>query len=413
MALLEQYRVLDFTDDRGLLAGRMLADLGADVVQVEPLGGSPARRTEPVGAHGSYFWDAYAANKRAIELDVDDTVSVARLHNLIAEADVVIESSGPGVMDARGLGFDKLHALYPRLVYVSISAFGSTGPKAAYTASDLVVWAAGGPLDPHREGDRPPVRISIPQAFLHAAADAADGALFALLARERTGRGQHVDVSAQACLGTATLGRVLAHTAGDVAPEWEKLVDGPAKKMDQSGSGSGTDAAKKKWVCADGLIEFHLTVGRASGAFTTAFFRWMASENEAYEKFAAIDWREVPDLAARGEFDDSRFDEARSAVAEFLSGKTKSEVLEAARAHRLLCVPIYDTGDVAESPQLHARGFYSTVTDHRGREVRLPGAFAKITGETLSVRRAAPALGEHTDEVFAEWNRARMMENVS
>lgn len=410
MALLERYRVLDFTDDRGLLAGRMLADLGADVVQVEPLDGSSARTAEPLGPRGSYFWDTYAANKRGIAIDLENP---AGLHDLIAQADVVIESAGPGVMDSLGLGFEKLHTLFPRLVYVSISAFGSTGPKSRYAASDLVLWAAGGPLDPHREKDRPPVRISIPQAFLHAAADAADGALFALLARTRTGRGQHVDVSAQASLGTATLGRVLAHTAGDVSPEWEKLVDGPVKKIDQSGSGSGTDPAKKKWRCADGLIEFHLTVGRASGAFTSAFFRWMASENPDYERFASIDWREVPDMVARGEFDDARFDEARGAVAEFLAGKTKNAVLEAAREHRLLCVPIYDTGDVAASPQLDARGFYSTVVDDAGREVRMPGAFAKVGGETLQVRSPAPSLGQHTEEVLADWVGTRVMENAS
>ncbi|MBY6412620.1 CoA transferase [Rhodococcus sp. BP-252] len=413
MALLQRYRVLDFTDDRGLLAGRILADLGADVVQVEPVTGSSARTAEPMGAHGSYFWDTYAANKRGIAVDFDDAQSRAHLDDLIAQADVVIESAGPGGMESLGLGFDKLHVRHPRLIYVSISAFGSTGPKARYAASDLAVWAAGGPLDPHREGDRPPVRISIPQAFLHAAADAADGALFALLARERSGRGQHVDVSAQACLGTATLGRVLAHTAGDVAPEWEKLVDGPAKKMDQSGSGSGTDPAKKKWICVDGLIEFHLSVGPASGAFTTAFFEWMAAENEEYAEYAAIDWRTVPEMAARGEFDSTRLDEARSAVARFLAGKTKNEVLEAARERRLLCVPVYDTGDVVSSPQLGARGFYSTVSDAAGRQIRLPGAFAKITGETLSVRTAAPTLGQHTDEVLGEWVGDRAMENAS
>jgi crotonobetainyl-CoA:carnitine CoA-transferase CaiB-like acyl-CoA transferase len=171
MAFLDGYRVLDLTDERGLLAGRMLADLGADVVQVEPSTGSTARDRAPHARDGgSYYWDAYAANKRGIAVDLDSADGQQLVRELAGVADVVIESQGPAVQGPRGLDADDLRAGNERLVYVSISAFGRTGPKAGYADSDLVAWAAGGRLTAHREGERPRLRISVPQAFLHAAA---------------------------------------------------------------------------------------------------------------------------------------------------------------------------------------------------------------------------------------------------
>lgn len=406
MALLDGTRVLDFTDHKGLLAGRMLADLGADVVQVEPSSGSPGRREEPLdGAGGtSYYWAAYAANKRGLREDFNDPAAIARLHRLLPQADVLIESEHPGTMAQFGLDYETVRGINPRLVYVSITAFGSTGPKSGYRNSDLTVWAAGGPLEPHREDGRAPVRISIHQAYLHAAADAANGALFALLARNKTGSGQHVDVSAQASLGTATLGRVLASAVGDDAPEWEQVADVETKRIDQSGSGSATDPARKKWPCADGMIELHVTVGPAAGAFTTSFFRWMLDEGADVGRFAATDWRRVPGMLADGTFTEADVDEARAAIGAFLLTRTKSEILAAARDRRLVCVPIYDTTDLRLSEQLRERGFFTTVADAQGHTTLLADGFAAVTGsEAFRVRRAAPALGEHTQEVYDEW----------
>jgi len=177
MAFLDGYRVLDLTDERGLLAGRLLADLGADVVAVEPPGGSAARSCPPFlggpGGRQSLLWDTYAANKRGVEADLATGRGRAFVRRLADAADFLIESARPGVMQQLGLDWPDLKAVNPRLVYVSVTAFGRTGPKAGYADSDLVVWAAGGPLDPHRDPRRGPVRISLPQAFLHAAADAA------------------------------------------------------------------------------------------------------------------------------------------------------------------------------------------------------------------------------------------------
>ena len=177
---LSALRVIDLTDERGLLAGQMLAKLGADVIQVEPLGGSSARRVAPFDDEGrSFFWSANAAGKRGVVLDLETAAGLAHLRRLLASADILLESALPGWMADRGLGFDALHRLYPALIHVTVTPFGSTGPKRNWAASDLTLWAAGGPLHPHRDLDGGPIRISATQAWLHGAADAAAGALIA------------------------------------------------------------------------------------------------------------------------------------------------------------------------------------------------------------------------------------------
>jgi crotonobetainyl-CoA:carnitine CoA-transferase CaiB-like acyl-CoA transferase len=400
MGFLSGYRVVDLTDERGMIAGRMLADLGADVVQVEPPGGSTARSCPPLEpGGGSLFFDSYGANKRGVTADPDTGEGRRLIRQLAAAADILLESADPGLMAARGLDWPDLAELSPHLVYVSVTPFGRTGPKADYAESDLTVWAAGGPLDPHRDGSRPPVRVSLPQAYLHAGADAAAGALFALQARHQTGRGQHVDVSAQASLGIATLGRVLAYAVGDSQPEWEQ----PARpRADQSGSGSATAPSQKKWPCRDGTIEFHIGMGPAAGGFTGAFMRWMVDEGAAPAELLDVDWRTLPGRIEDGTFTGGEMTKVRDAVAAFLASKTKREVLQAAMERKLLCVPIYDTADAASSEQLAARDYWVELGDGDRRR-RLPGRFAKVSAEAFEFRRPAPLPGEHTAEVTAEW----------
>jgi crotonobetainyl-CoA:carnitine CoA-transferase CaiB-like acyl-CoA transferase len=387
MGFLDAYRVVDFTNERGLLAGRLLADLGADVIQVEPPAGSSARRVGPFTEDGnSLYWAAYAANKRGVTCDLDAREGRELALALCAEADFVFESDPPGTMARRGLGYDDVQRVNPRAVYTSITPFGSDGPKAAYADSELVLWAAGGPLAAHQDGDRPPLRISVPQAYLHAAADAAGGALLAHLAGRRTGAGQHVDVSVVQSVTQATLSRILATAVGD--PQGSALIAAEADgKLDQSGSGSGT--AGTKWEVRDGYVAMHLALGPAAGRFTNNLFAWLHEESACDIELAEFDWCAVPerDLLER----------ARTAVAEFMSGKTKREVLEASLERKLLAAPILTVADLAESEQLDERSFWVELGDHV-----LPGPFAHATADAFAFRRPAPRLGEHNAEVVGE-----------
>ena len=167
--MLGSCRVLDLSDERGLLCGQILADLGADVIAVEPPGGSPARRNGPFAGdvedpERSLYWWAYARGKRSMVIDIDSPGGQAELRELARTADFLIESATPGEMALRGLAYADLEADCPGLVYVSITPFGSDGPKAGWAATDLIVMAAGGPLALTGDEDRAPLRVSVPQA---------------------------------------------------------------------------------------------------------------------------------------------------------------------------------------------------------------------------------------------------------
>ena len=199
---LSPYRVLDLSDEKGFLCGRILGDLGADVIKIEPPGGDPSRRRGPY-YHGDarddrgLYWFAHNYNKRGITLDLATADGRALFLRLAETAHFVVETGAPERMEALGLGYDALREANPALVMTSITPFGPTGPHAGYRADDLVAMAAGGLMSICGDDDRPPVRIGEPQAYMLASAQAATGTMLAHYARNRTGQGAHVTVSMQ------------------------------------------------------------------------------------------------------------------------------------------------------------------------------------------------------------------------
>src|SRR3984885_648234 len=262
MSMLSPYRVLDLSTERGLLCGQMLADLGADVIKVEPVGGSSARSIGPFYKDAphpdrSLYWWAYNRNKRAITLDVERDGGRDLLRRLIARADFLIESHNPGYLAQHNLGFADLAKINPALIYVSITPFGQDGPKASYADSDLIIMAAGGPVILAGDADRPPVRLSIPQAYLHASADAAVAALAAHHERIRSGLGQHIDVAAQQSGALAPQAYTLAAPLG--SPE--------AKRISGGVKFGGFDLPLV-FPAKDGYVALGFLFGSALGVFT-------------------------------------------------------------------------------------------------------------------------------------------------
>jgi crotonobetainyl-CoA:carnitine CoA-transferase CaiB-like acyl-CoA transferase len=394
--MLSPYRVLDLTDEHGLLCGQLLADLGADVIAVEPPGGSPARALGPfVGGvrdpNGSLYWWAYARNKRSVTLDLETDSGRARLRELVREADFLLESFEPGYLDSLGLGYAALQQLNPRLVMVSITAFGGAGPKAHYVATDLIALAASGTLLLTGDEDRPPARTVVPQAFLHAGAEAAVGALIAHFARERDGIGQHVDVSAQTAAMLGTQGAILAEGWGDRAPQ---RIAGGMK--------AGRHTLKNVYACEDGHVSLTMGFGSVIGPFTARLFQVMYEEEFVDEALRDKDWIGFWErIAARTEPPETLV-RATAAIERFMLSHTKAELFELALARRLLIVPISTVPDLLASPQYEARGFWTSVAhEDLGRSVTYPGAFAKFSATPLRNRRRPPHVGEHTDEVLA------------
>ena len=203
MTALGGYRVLDLTIERGWMCGRMLADLGAEVVKIEPPGGDPGRLrglfVDPArpSPDESLSWWFENRGKSSVVLDLDDAADRERLLGLVDGADALVESFPTGWLDERGLGVDSLLARNPHVVVTSITPFGRTGPYAHWSATDLTVAATTGEMWLTGDTDRAPVRLSVPQLFLHAGVEAAVHTLVALWHAQQTGEGQHVDVSAQ------------------------------------------------------------------------------------------------------------------------------------------------------------------------------------------------------------------------
>ncbi|MEV7231000.1 CoA transferase [Polymorphospora sp. NPDC051019] len=398
--MLSGCRVIDATDGRAMLAGRILADLGADVVQLEPARGARTRRPHPRSTPGrSNMWSTLAAGKSRLLLDLDVADDRERFVDLCGRADVLLHSGAGGILGST-LQVAELPALASELVVVTITAFGLGGPKSGAPASDLTLWAAGGPMEPLRDGSRPPLRVSVPQAWLHAAADAVVGALLGLLGSEQTGRGQVVDVSVQASVTLATLGWSLSGKIGETARPGGLFS---AQRPDQSGSGSTAAGSMRRWECADGFVELNLSMGPATGAFTNRLFAWIAEERGDAVPFRELDWREVPAALRSGDVDATLIEAARAVVKNFLACKAKREILEQSLARRLLAVPVHDLADVAADAQLASRGFWVDVAQERGG-VAIPGRFAHVSGAPgPTVRGAAPAADAPNDDPLRRW----------
>ncbi|MGI9599378.1 MAG: CaiB/BaiF CoA transferase family protein [Acidimicrobiales bacterium] len=392
------YRVLDLSDDRGQLTGLILADLGADVILVEPPDGSRSRRLGPFadGDDGDperslWFW-SYNRGKRSIALDPDLADDRAMLKRLAATADVIIESADVGSMASLGLGPDDLMADNPGLVYTSISPFGQTGPKADWAATDLTVVGAGMQLNLMGDADRPPVRIPVDQAFLHASAEAAAATLIALYDRNRSGLGQHVDVSAQQALLQATQSTSMSHLYG--APEGSRM---------SGGAKLGPFNIRLRSPAADGYVSILILFGSAIGPFGKRLFDWIHEEGGCEDSDLEIDWIDYVDGVASGRIPLDEYERIQQVAADFTATKTKAELQQVALDKRLLMVPVSTVGDVAELEQYKAREYWREIeVPALGQQVRFPGPFAKFSETPILADRPAPAVGADTEQVLAE-----------
>ena len=379
------------------MCGRVLADLGADVIKVEKPGGDPERRHAPTtgtpDGPQSVLWLFCNANKRSITLDLEDDSGRQQFRDLAASADFVLDC---GTLDAAGFGYSALSAIHSRLIYVSITPFGQRGPYCDYRASDLEIMAMAGAMSLAGEAAGEPMRISLPQAPMFTGLEAAMGALTALAARHITGRGQHVDVSAQ----QAVIG-ALAH-----APACFDLNREVPERTGIYMTGRTVTGAKMRvfWPCLDGWINFILYGGEAGRRSNQQLAAWMAEQGCAPGWFKAIDWKkfEVPPLTQE------QVDRLEAPIAGFFARLTKREFYDGATAREILGYPVSTVEDIARDPQLAARDFWHKIPlVNGGSEVVFPGSFAVVDGARLPIVRPAPRPGEHNDEIFAPHPQVR------
>ena len=398
--MLSPYRVIDLSNEMGILCGQMLADLGADVIQVEPPGGSSARQTGPwlddvPGPERSLFWWAYARNKRSLVIDFDDPGEIEVLRKLAAGADFWIESEQPGRLAAIGLGYEDLAALNPGLVYVSITPFGQTGPKAHWQATDLTQIAAGGAAHLNGEGESPPVRVSAPQAHAHAGADATVGALIAHFERKRSGLGQHVDISQQQSMTLATMFRSL-----DVP-----LEEAAARRIAGGVYVTGV-FLPGRFELADGWVTLGPSILPSTGHFMKRLMSWVAEEGFCAPELAEHEWGLVAFDMVAGKHRGESYLEAAECLKAFFATRSKKVVAEEAVKRRLLIAPILDLDDMIESAQLASRDFVTELESPLGGDsARFPGPFARFGASPIQYRYRPPRVDEHGDAIRAEGER--------
>jgi len=391
--LLPGSRVLDLTDEKGFLCGKILADLGADVIKIEPPGGSPSRKVGPFyhdlsDPEKSLYWFCYNSNKRGITLNIETRDGKEIFKRLVKDSDFVIESYDPGYLDKIGLGYSKLHKINKEIILTSITPFGQTGPYQGYKGTDIVAMAMSGILYQTGDPNLPPVNISIPQSYLHAGGDAAVASLIAYYFRERTGVGQHVDVSLQ-----QSTALYLANTI----PLWE-LEGEILTRAGQYRKGLSPGAVQRQiWLCKDGYV-FFVMLGGATGAKTCReLVRWMDTEGMANEYLKAIEW-ENWDMADRTQ---QEIDEISAPIEKFFLTHTKMELWQGAVSRRMSVCPFYDPEDLIKDPQLQARNFWVEV-DHPelGTRLTYPRGFAKTSEDISPTPFRAPLIGEHNGEVY-------------
>ena len=373
------------------MCGRILADLGADVVKVEPPGGEADRLRPPFLAdlgddvengERSIPWLAANVNKRGVTCDLGSADGRSLFARLASSARIIVESAPAGRM--RELGLDG--ALRDAIV-VSITPYGQDGPLAGVPGSDLEVTAASGSLWLAGEEGRAPVRTTQPQSPYWSGMYGALGALVALQAPAA----QRVDVSAQAAMTTV---HPPAPVWWDIARE-EHGRTGPFL-LGRSNVGS---RFRNLWECADGFVSFAIQggpIGRHTGRMLV---EWMAERGMASPALAAIDW---------DRFDNSRLtqaqvDELEAGIAPFLRTLTKTEFFSGVVKRKMLGYPVGDASDSLADPQLRARDFWRTFAPIDGvPALPFPGGFALFDGERPALRRPAPRVGEHNAEVYSE-----------
>jgi len=404
--LLDDIRVLDLTDEKGVYCAKLLADHGADVIRIEPPGGHPMRNVGPFVNDGkdpekSLYWFQYNTSKRGITLDLESTDGRKLFRRLIETADVLLETYTPGHLEELSLGYDELRKVNPRLVLTSITPFGQTGPFRDFSGSDMVAQAMGGLMFLAGYPEDPPNRIGCSQAYQCAGVQASVGTMIALNAREITGEGQTVDVSLQQSVVMAM------ETAMQHYDMRKEIV-----------SRTGTDEPALPglgiYACRDGYI-LSFVVSHA-GAGWDAIIDWLESEGNA-GNLRDPEWQEVLEimmdlkkLAAlandpeRAQALAGKAAEIQALLKAFIMGKTKHQISDEAADRRIMMVPVENIEDLVNSPQLKALGFFHEVEHPElGMTIQYPGAPCyQISNAQWRISRRAPLVGEHNDDIYAE-----------
>ena len=392
-------RVIELCNELGQLAGKLLADMGAEVIKVEPPGGSSARAIGPFvkdipGPDRSLNFWYHNTNKRSIVLDyAGNEFDAGILRSLIEGADIFLEDTEPGTLSPLQLDYAALRATNPGLIHCAITPFGQDGPWARYRVSDLVALAAGGPMrmNGYNEEDvpgAPPIHGKGDQAYNTACHFATIGILVALYHRDTTGEGQYIDASMHEALSCTTevgmpywfykrtnvLRQTGRHAAANRTDPWlYRAADGRGLLMFGIGRDNATWRQIKEWFQSEGFgmqfdePRFDSPAARQPGRGST----------------------ESSEIVAEAK----KFFEAHDAAFSYRGGQERGQSWGV----------VYSPDETLADPHWHDRGFFVTTSgEDVEAPVLMPGAPYIFSATPWQLRRPAPKLGEHTAEILAE-----------
>jgi len=377
MTPLDGLTILDFTR---VLAGpyctMQLADLGARVIKIEQPGrGDDTRAWGPpfVGGESAYFL-SINRNKESVALDLKHSRARGILDSLVARADVVVENFRPGTMERLGLGYDTLAATHSGIVYCSISGFGQTGPRRAEAGYDAMMQAEAGLMSITGPADGPPFRLGVAIGDIATGMFAVQGILAALYARERSQRGQRVDIAMlDAVTALLTYQASIAFATGDTP-----------RRM---GNRHPSIAPYDTFTAADG--EFVLSVGN----------------DDQFRRLAGILRR--PELGIDPQYASNadrvrHYDALRDTLSRLFSSWARADLLAALTAAGVPCSAVRSVTEALQDPQLSAREMIVPLEHVSAGGIRVLGSPLKLSETPASVRTPPPALGQHTDAVLRE-----------
>lgn len=379
----EGIRVLDLSQFlSGPRCSQLLALKGAEVVKIEPPQGETMRLLTGF-MRSERMMSALHQNKKGMALDLKKDAGRDLFLKLVEKADIVIENFAPGLMKKLGLDYDTLVKVNPRIIYVAISGFGRTGPHSDRTAFDIISQASAGIMHAYKMPDKPP---KVYFGDLVSGAYAALGAVEALYDREKTGKGQLVDISMQDVMYFQNFSCFSDNALKPVAAEIEKLLGRSLSNL--------------------------LTDDKHPLPFWSSF-----RAKDGYVVIVALtdrEWRHFMEVTGRPELaDDARFcnfltriqnaDEGVKIVSEWISAQTVESIVAALEEKHVPCAAVADFEMVNTSPQLEARGMLAKVTDEKLGEIAVPGDPITLSDSEQDIRTSCPGLGEHTAEVLSSW----------
>jgi crotonobetainyl-CoA:carnitine CoA-transferase CaiB-like acyl-CoA transferase len=360
---------------------RLLAGLGAEVIKVEnPVTGDEARQHGPFpdgmpAPEKSGLFLSLNMNKLGITLNLDTMTGKKIFKRLIEDADIFVENNAPEVVKKLGMSYEELININPKLIMVSITPFGHTGPYRDYKAYDINCCAADGVSVGIGEPEREPLPLPLSQGSYQAGASAAVAALTALLARRKTGEGQYIDISEVEVMATL-------HMAQNILTFLYRGVTGIRRGI----HGGFFLYPGSVLPCKDGYINL------------------VAPQLDQWTRFLNMignpSWKDDPRYQNRRAMHEHYPDEADALLKPWLKEYTKEEVFQKSQENRVPLSPVYDIGDLVDHPHLKERHFFTEIDHPEAGTLKYPLGPSKFSETDWNIRRAAPLLGQDNEEIL-------------